>query len=268
MKTTTPFLGLRTCLYYVTDLKEATEWYTKVLTKEPYFNEAYYVGFEVAGYELGILPTTEKRNTGISQEVYWGVEDIAGEFNRLIELGAGEVEKPNDVGDGIMVARVKDPWENVIGIIYNPYFMTDPVSAPDEARVTGLGGVFFKSPDPEKLKKWYDENLGIPAGQYGATFEWRSARYPEKKGFTAWGVFTENTDYFDPGQQESMINYRVNDLKALIEKLKSRGVQVVGEIQEFDYGKFGWIMDPDGNKIELWEPDDDVYSTMGDNTIK
>jgi len=131
-------------------------------------------------------------------------------------------------------------------------------------RVTGIGGLFFKSKNPEETKAWYRKHLGIESGKYGGTFEWRHAEAKEKKGFTAWGPFKEDTDYFKPSPKEFMINYRVSDLEKLIEVLKEEGVEVVGEIERYDYGKFGWIMDPDGQKIELWEPVDEVYAKMAD----
>ncbi len=268
MDTTSPFLGLRTCIYYVDNLKDATEWYTSVLKTSPYFEEDFYVGFNIAGYELGLLPDEEKQEKGKGQAVYWGVHDINEEYDRLMELGATSVEKPTDVGGGIFTASLKDPWNNTVGIIYNPFFMTTPENKPEAPRVTGLGGVFLKSDDPDGLKNWYEKHLGIPAGPYGSTFEWRWARYPERKGFTAWSIMPSSTDYFDPGKQEVMINYRVNNLSELIKKLKAQDVTIAGEMEEFDYGKFAWIMDPDGNKIELWEPVDEVYAQMGDNSVK
>lgn len=129
-------------------------------------------------------------------------------------------------------------------------------------RVTGIGGVFFKSGDSKKTKAWYKQHLGIESGEYGGTFEWRHANSKDKKGFTAWGPFREDTDYFHPSERDFMINYRVDNLEKLLEVLKEEGVEVVGDIEEFEYGKFGWIMDLDGTKIELWEPVDEVYEKM------
>lgn len=130
-------------------------------------------------------------------------------------------------------------------------------------KVNGIGGVFFKSADPNGSKSWYQKHLGIKSRPYGGTFEWRKADSPDSKGFTAWSVFDENSDYYEPSKKDFMINYRVHDLVALIEELKSDGVEVIGKIESFEYGKFAWIMDPDGLKIELWEPVDDVYESMG-----
>lgn len=116
-------LGLRTVAYYVADLDKAKAWYAKAFETEPYFDEPYYVGFNIGGYELGLqpeetIPTLKTENV----VAYWGVNDIEKEFKRLIDLGALEHEKPTNVGGDLVVASVKDPWGNVIGLIYNPVF--------------------------------------------------------------------------------------------------------------------------------------------------
>lgn len=116
-------LGLRTTIYKVSDLEAAKEWYTKAFETEPYFDEPFHVGFEIAGYELGLQPEEKTDATKTANiETYWGVEDAKAEFERFISLGATAHEEPQEVGDGIVVATVKDPWENVIGLIYNPHF--------------------------------------------------------------------------------------------------------------------------------------------------
>lgn len=126
-------------------------------------------------------------------------------------------------------------------------------------KVTGIGGVFFKCDDPEQMKQWYAENLGLITNEYGAPFEWRQAENPTKSGYTSWSPFSKKSDYFAPSEKPFMINYRVANLEELLAELRKDGVQVVGEIQTFDYGKFAHIMDPEGNKIELWEPKDEVF---------
>lgn len=117
------FLGLRTVVYKVPNLKEAKIWYSKVFETEPYFDELFYVGFNIGGYELGLLPE-EKTSTNKTNGVvtYWGVEDINFSFNFMLKKGAIEVEKPTNVGGDLMTASVIDPWGNKIGIIYNPHF--------------------------------------------------------------------------------------------------------------------------------------------------
>jgi predicted enzyme related to lactoylglutathione lyase len=130
-------------------------------------------------------------------------------------------------------------------------------------RVTSIGGIFFRTKDPKAIREWYGKHLGLNIDdQYGTSFEWRHAEAPEKKGYTVWSPFKETTDYFGPNGKDFMINYRVENLEKLLEVLKSEGVEVAGDIQTFEYGKFGWIMDPEGNKIELWEPVDEEYDKM------
>jgi len=121
-------------------------------------------------------------------------------------------------------------------------------------RVTGIGGIFFKSTDPNTLKNWYKEHLGIDAGDYGATFQWREADDPTREGQTVWAPFPQTTKYFEPSNASFMINYRVADLDGLLSELRAAGVAVDEKTESFDYGKFAWITDPDGNRIELWEP--------------
>lgn len=118
----TPFLGLRTAIYKVYDMVEATAWYTQVLGIEPYFNEPFYVGFNVAGYELGLQPQEGEVVKPDSVMTYWGVDDVEANHAMLLSAGASPHEEPTEVGGGIVVAAVKDPWGNVFGIIYNPHF--------------------------------------------------------------------------------------------------------------------------------------------------
>jgi predicted enzyme related to lactoylglutathione lyase len=124
-------------------------------------------------------------------------------------------------------------------------------------KVTGLGGVFFKSNDPKAMNEWYAKNLGLTTSEYGTTFDWLDAEDPSKKGSTSWCAFPDNTKYFDPSAKPFMINYRVADLVALVDELKKDNVTIVDEIAEYDYGKFIHILDPEGNIIELWEPKDE-----------
>lgn len=121
-------------------------------------------------------------------------------------------------------------------------------------KVTGIGGIFFKCQDTEKMYDWYKKNLGIESSPYGASFEWKDAENPEINGMTQWSLFKESSNYFEPSKQPFMINYRVENLVELLEELNAAGVQILGEIQEYDYGKFVHILDPEGNKIELWQP--------------
>jgi predicted enzyme related to lactoylglutathione lyase len=123
-------------------------------------------------------------------------------------------------------------------------------------RVTALGGIFFKCEDPKNMKDWYGKHLGLKTDEYGATFEWRSADAPAEKGQTVWSPFKQDTTYFAPSSKEYMINYRVENLEWLVDQLKKEGVSFVDEIETYEYGKFIHLLDPEGNKIELWEPID------------
>jgi len=123
-------------------------------------------------------------------------------------------------------------------------------------KVTGIGGIFFKCKDPDKIKGWYKAHLGLDTTPYGAVFEWYQGADSAKKGSTAWSPFKETTKYFDPSTKDFMINYRVENLEALVEQLKNDGVTIVDKIEASDYGKFVHIMDIEGNKVELWEPND------------
>jgi predicted enzyme related to lactoylglutathione lyase len=135
-------------------------------------------------------------------------------------------------------------------------------------KVTGVGGIFFKTENPEKLKDWYKENLGIATSEYGSSFEFRNANRPEEINYLQWSPFKKDTEYFEPSKKEFMINYRVQNIEALVKNLKANGVTVVDEIESFDYGKFVHIIDLEGNKIELWEPVDRVFTEMGGPTTK
>ena len=124
-------------------------------------------------------------------------------------------------------------------------------------RVTGIGGLFFKTEDPAKLKEWYKTHLGFNVDDYGCTFWWKDNK--NKPASTQWSPFKNDTTYFSPSKKDFMFNYRVENLVDLLTKLKDEGVTIVGEIEEYEYGKFGWILDPEGNKIELWEPIDSAF---------
>lgn len=121
-------------------------------------------------------------------------------------------------------------------------------------KVTGIGGIFFKCKDPNKMKEWYQKHLGLNANDYGATFEWYEGTDSTKKATTQWSPFDETTKYFAPSTKDFMINYRVENLEQLVEELQKEGVTIVDKIETYDYGKFVHIMDVEGNKIELWEP--------------
>lgn len=120
-------------------------------------------------------------------------------------------------------------------------------------RVTGIGGVLFKAKDPKALSEWYRVHLGVPVQAWGgAAFRW--ADDANGTGTTAWNLFKEDTSYFAPSTASFMINYRVADLHALLAALRAEGCKVEDKVDESEYGKFGWVIDPEGNKVELWQP--------------
>lgn len=125
-------------------------------------------------------------------------------------------------------------------------------------RVTGIGGVFFKAEDPKKINEWYAKHLGFEVSDYGTVFKWNEVGNPDAKNpaQTIWSPFKNDTKYFGPSEKPYMFNYRVENLAELLKVLKEEGVTIVGEMDEQPYGKFAWILDPEGNKIELWEPID------------
>lgn len=135
-------------------------------------------------------------------------------------------------------------------------------------RVTGIGGIFFKSKNVQETKDWYAKNLGLSIDKYGSPFEFRNANNPDEINYLEWSPFNETTEYFKPSEKQFMINYRVQNLKGLVNNLRKNGVKILDTIEEYDYGKFVHIMDAEGNKIELWEPIDSVLTKLGGKTTK
>lgn len=121
-------------------------------------------------------------------------------------------------------------------------------------KVTGIGGVFFKAKDPAASRDWYKAHLGIPTDDYGWSWLWRDHEKPDEEGRTQWSPFKADTDYFSPSEAPFMVNFTVDDLDGLLASLKAGGIEQVGEIEDYPYGRFAWIMDPDGVKLELWQP--------------
>jgi catechol 2,3-dioxygenase-like lactoylglutathione lyase family enzyme len=120
-------------------------------------------------------------------------------------------------------------------------------------RVTGLGGVFLKADEPERMYQWYEKHLGLAREQGVVLFHWRQAGDPEKPGMTVWSLFPRDSKYFDPSKASFMINFRVADLDGLLDALRAEGV-TVEKREDSEYGRFAWILDPEGNRVELWEP--------------
>ena len=149
-----------------------------------------------------------------------------------------------------------------LGFAFNSIITKSTNSQQPIKKVTGIGGIFFKCKDPKKMREWYKTNLGLNTNQFGAVFEWRQGADSSKKGFTQWSPFTDKTKYFEPSTKEFMINYRVENLEELVKQLKVEGVTVLDEIESFEYGKFVHILDGEGNRVELWEANDEVYEKM------
>jgi predicted enzyme related to lactoylglutathione lyase len=123
------------------------------------------------------------------------------------------------------------------------------------ARVTGIGGVFLKARDPKALGDWYRVHLGLDVQAWGGTkFEWDKCTTKERPGVTVWSLFPEDSKYFAPSTARFMVNYRVENLAQVLSELRAEGCTVDERMEESEYGKFGWVMDPEGNRVELWEP--------------
>ncbi|NOT37991.1 MAG: VOC family protein [Saprospiraceae bacterium] len=154
--------------------------------------------------------------------------------------------------------------------------MSEQINQPDKSlspndttpKVTGIGGIFFLSEDPDKIKEWYSKNLGLEVNQWGSSFEFRNAHRPDEINYLQWSPCKQGSEYFKPSQKEFMVNYRVQNLEGLVQKLKENGVTIVDNIETYEYGKFVHIMDSEGNKLELWEPIDSVFTEMGGKTTK
>lgn len=135
-------------------------------------------------------------------------------------------------------------------------------------KVTGIGGIFFGSTNPEESRKWYGENLGLAIDDYGSPFEFRNANDPEEINYLRWAPLNKKAAEFKPSKKSFMINYRVQNIEGLIQKLKNNNVTFTDSLMSYEYGKFIHIMDNDGNKIELWEPIDSVLTSIGGATTK
>jgi len=135
-------------------------------------------------------------------------------------------------------------------------------------KVTGIGGILFFSENPEKIKEWYRKNLGLVIDDYGSIFEFRNANKPDEINYSRWSPFEKESDYFNPSKKDFMINYRVQNIEGLVNKLRNKGKTNLDSIETYDFVKFVHIIQPEGNKIELWKPIDCVFTAMGDKTTK
>lgn len=182
-------------------------------------------------------------------------ESLPVAFNYLIK--ADNVLLSPHVAGWTVESKVKLA-ETIVSKVKTQFFTSEEEKAETtEERVTGIGGLFFKTEDPKKLKEWYKNHLGFNVDDWGCTFWWKNKN--GKPASTQWSPFKSDTNYFEPSSKNYMFNYRVVNLENLYKKLRAEGVTIAGDIQTYEYGKFGWIMDPDGNKIELWEPIDKAF---------
>jgi catechol 2,3-dioxygenase-like lactoylglutathione lyase family enzyme len=129
-----------------------------------------------------------------------------------------------------------------------------PVKMEQRGRIIGIGGIFFKSANRDQMREWYSKHLGLADKGEGAMLPWREHDDPQKEHVTVWTIFADSTHYLDPSHAPFMINYIVDDMDALLERLRQEGVKIDPKRMDESYGRFAWIYDPDGNKIELWQP--------------
>lgn len=132
----------------------------------------------------------------------------------------------------------------------------------NESKVLGVGGIFFKSTNPDNIKEWYKDNFGFLTDDYGTMFEAKDPDDPERNLYLQWAPFSGDTEYFAPSKKEFMINYIVEGIESLVSSLREKGVVILDEIEEYEYGKFVHVLDPENNKIELWEPKKEVFKEV------
>lgn len=182
----------------------------------------------------------------------------------IIALTALSCNKPTEeTQDSEATTSPEEPQESI-----SKEELVTQVPNDTTPRVTGIGGIFFFSTDPEQTKQWYIENMGLVTNPWGASFEFRNANRPDEINYLQWSPFSQGNEYFAPSEKDFMINYRVQNLEGMIKNMKANGVTILDSIETYDYGKFVHIMDNDGNKIELWEPVDSVFTAMGGATTK
>lgn len=264
--------GVGGIFFKCTDPKQMREWYATNLG----------LATNDYGASLEFRPSDEPDKKGILQwtpfdadtkyfapsekqfMVNYRVENME-ELVKELEAAGVEVVDTIESYDYGKFVHIMDPERNKIQLwepVDEALTGTTEATGDKKKKATGIGGIFFKCKDPKKLKEWYANNLGLVTNEYGSLFEFRLLDEPDKKGYLQWSPFGEKTDYFQPSEKEFMINYRVENIESLVEEFKASGVEVVDTIESYEYGKFVHIMDPDGNKIELWEPEDSVFTKM------
>jgi predicted enzyme related to lactoylglutathione lyase len=205
------------------------------------------------------------RNVKVYGNIGYAVYDLQSD---IIENG---ILKNYHWNESVMFRKLNNQWK--IALIHSTPAKGRPalmqVAIDDTTpKVTGIGGIFFGSKDPKMAKDWYGQNLGLAISPYGSPFEFRNANRPDEINYLIWEPFNPGKGFFKPSEKEFMINYRVQHIDDLLVKLKASNVRILDSVEKVDYGKFVHIMDPEGNKIELWEPVDSVFTKMGAKTTK
>jgi predicted enzyme related to lactoylglutathione lyase len=254
--------GIGGIFFVANDPKTLNEWYAKHLGMTTVFLWEDAADKSKKGYTVWNTFSRSSslfRNYSKDYIFNYRVDHLSPLLERL---GSNDIKitEPTTEDENGTFAFIEDLEGNKI-ILWEPSPFV-PASKPLVGeRVTGPGGLFFKSEDVPKLKAWYGTNLGFDITPWGCTFRWIDPQDPGAKvpARTEWSPFKADTDYYLPSSKEFMMNYRVKDLVTLLANLTEEGVEVVGEMEQFSYGKFGWIMDPEQNKIELWEPKDEGF---------
>ncbi len=211
--------------------------------------EAYFKMFP--DYQIVINSFNDKATVflaeGTAEATYGGVKNVSGDNHFKIQAAWKAVIENGKVKEWQVFSDTKPAYD-----IISKYFET---TSNNDDKVLGFGGVFLKSKDAKALGEWYNKHLGTKFGKDSyISFEWSERGNANSKATTTFGLFSEKTKYFNPSTKDFMMNFRVKDLHKILDRLKAEGVTLAGEPQDSDYGNFGWIMDIDGNKIELWEP--------------
>ena len=181
----------------------------------------------------------------------------------IIFISAMDLENAKHIvnSDSAIINKMFSATINDLNVFYEYRIENNASVKTSSGKATGIGGIFFKSKDPKSLNAWYYNNLGLVPNDYGSMFEWRNSD-DKSIAYTQWSPFSKKTNYFEPSKKEYMINYRVDNMKRLLEKLKTNQVIILDTIETYEYGKFLHILDCDSNKVELWEPIDGSFTKL------
>ncbi len=249
-------IGIHAIYFASQKPEQLRSWYSKLLGINSHFFGIDIGNQKTFSTKWSPIHATDKMISPDKQFVFAYRVDDLGALVESLKQNNYEVTKLEESSEGNS-AYVFDPVGNKVILVQPFNVLPEPASGPAE-RVTGLGGIFFKATNSKELGAWYAKYLSFDVTEWGCSFQWIDAakKEAEAPASTAWSIFASTSKYFDPSTKSFMINYRVKNLSDLLTSLKSADVEMVGDPQEFSYGKFGWILDPEGNKIELWEPID------------